>query len=347
MLKKTIERFYQSKYDVKLKIFWVECIGLFCFALLCSIILNCMTFQPIRMILEIIFMIAVFIIFTLSFSKKQLKPYSIILFFICNLFIILLILLLDGISKITVFSYFALNILFIITGFNQREEILFLFLESLLYGAVIVNLDLSGKDLAIYTSMLIQIIISTSAIMVCFSIILKMYEENARHLENINQELKDAALKDPLTSLWNRNYMNYFFDEWLGRDIDLTVIMFDIDHFKEINDQYGHPIGDEVLRLLSKILTSLLPDNAVAVRYGGEEFLVILPYYDLENATSLAEKIRKTIRKELVIKGIKRDITISGGISERHKKMPRATLIKNADEKLYVAKKNGRNQIVF
>lgn len=341
-----LNRFYKSKYDVKLKIFWVECISLFFFALICSIILNYLSFQPMRLALEIIFMILTVLVFSLSFHKKKLDPYRVILFFICNLFIILLVLILQGISKITVFSYFTLNIIFTITGFDKKEEVFFLFLETLLYGVVISSLNLQENDIMLYTTLLIQLIISTTAIMICFSIILKMYEEKAKSLEKINQELRSAALKDPLTNLWNRNYMNYFLDELISTNIEMSIIMFDIDYFKSINDQYGHPVGDEVLKEFSKIILKIIPKNAVAIRYGGEEFLVIAPNMNLNECKNLAEKIRKSVEEKLKIKEMKKTVTISGGVCEFNKNMNKNSLIKKADENLYIAKNNGRNKIV-
>ena len=122
--------------------------------------------------------------------------------------------------------------------------------------------------------------------------------------------------------------------------------MFDIDYFKSINDQYGHPVGDEVLKEFSKIILKIIPKNAVAIRYGGEEFLVITPNMNLNECKNLAEKIRKSVEEKLKIKEMKKTVTISGGVCEFNKNMNKNSLIKKADENLYIAKNNGRNKIV-
>lgn len=140
--------------------------------------------------------------------------------------------------------------------------------------------------------------------------------------------------------------MNILLDDLLEVNKELSVVMFDIDHFKQVNDQYGHPVGDKVLKKFSHILINSIPSNAHAIRYGGEEFLIVLPEKDAKETFKIAEKIRKKVESELRIKEIKRKITVSGGVQEYSKKMSKNTLINEADKNLYIAKEKGRNRII-
>ena len=118
--------------------------------------------------------------------------------------------------------------------------------------------------------------------------------------------------------------------------------MFDIDHFKEVNDKYGHDVGDEILILYSKLISSLIRKEDKLCRVGGEEFIIILPYLRLENATTLAEKLRKTVEqsKEIV------PITISFGVAQYIQGETKEQLYKRLDDALYTAKEEGRNRVV-
>jgi diguanylate cyclase (GGDEF)-like protein len=125
--------------------------------------------------------------------------------------------------------------------------------------------------------------------------------------------------------------------------------MLDIDHFKSINDTYGHQQGDNVLQELSKIMKKNMRDIDVVARYGGEEFAIILPETDLEGACIAAERLRKDIEDNtlLQIKGKKIPVTISIGIATHpdHKIKDTNDIIRKADIALYNAKNSGRNQI--
>ena len=170
-------------------------------------------------------------------------------------------------------------------------------------------------------------------------------------IDNTNQ----MALHDPLTGIFNRRYINEklpveIFNSKLG-GIPISVIMTDIDHFKKINDTYGHLTGDEVLRNV----TTLLEKNISAAsgwlaRFGGEEFLICLPGIDKKKAAILAEQMRKSIEEsEIVYNTVKIKITASFGIFTANPESDYSMneMIDNADKKLYEAKRTGRNMVVF
>ncbi len=120
--------------------------------------------------------------------------------------------------------------------------------------------------------------------------------------------------------------------------------MFDIDFFKQVNDQYGHVFGDEVIISVAEILMYYSRDSDYIGRYGGEEFMIILPYTSLEDAREQSERLRVYIENHVFENGLK--ITISGGVAEWKGKTPE-TLVIEADNLLYKAKKEGRNQIAY
>lgn len=163
--------------------------------------------------------------------------------------------------------------------------------------------------------------------------------------------LEDSNRSDGLTGLYNRK----FFDEQITQEIvnarrykwPLTLAMIDVDHFKTINDTYGHSSGDEVLRSLAARLKSMMRTNDTLCRYGGEEFALILPHIGLENSSFLLERLRKTIEAMVVDleQAIKVSVTISIGIAELQDGLAPGQLVTRADESLYRSKRTGRNRV--
>ncbi len=157
------------------------------------------------------------------------------------------------------------------------------------------------------------------------------------------EETKDLSLHDPLTGLGNRRLMEItlenLFESVKRYGRDLSAIMLDIDFFKKYNDTYGHPAGDQLLAVIAKILLGEIRKSDIAVRYGGEEFIVLLPETNLKDACDAAERIRKSIES-------KAGITVSLGVSSFHRDMQdKESLIKQVDHALYQAKQKGRNRV--
>ena len=165
--------------------------------------------------------------------------------------------------------------------------------------------------------------------------------------------LKELTTIDPVTGIRNRQYFDEVFDqEWrraIRQSYDVSLLMLDIDHFKSVNDTYGHLAGDECLAAVAGKIDSMFnrPSDVVA-RYGGEEFVVILPYISLEKARSLAELVRKDIENTVFqADGHKIGVTVSIGVESvvPTEAMSSRNLISRADEALYLAKSNGRNVV--
>ncbi len=172
-------------------------------------------------------------------------------------------------------------------------------------------------------------------------------------LQDVMQELKLLALTDPLTKLYNRRFFidaSQAFLEMAKRDKSpLSLLMIDIDKFKNINDTYGHQIGDEIIKLLANIMLEGQRKSDMSCRYGGEEFVVLLPQTSLKKAQHVAQKLKESVEVSHFKITEKYDITftISVGVStvniENEINIEKA--LKRADDALYEAKENGRNQI--
>ncbi|NLI90733.1 MAG: GGDEF domain-containing protein [Peptococcaceae bacterium] len=167
-------------------------------------------------------------------------------------------------------------------------------------------------------------------------------------IEEINLELKDLVMRDSMTLLLNHENIFLRLTDEIERakriHYPLSLIMIDIDHFKEINDRFGHQAGDDVIIKVAQILNSTCRTTDVIGRYGGDEFLIIMPDTKSEDAVVLAERIRNTIEKTNFIKGI--EVTVSGGITEFLQESSEE-LISSVDAKLYRAKENGRNRFEY
>lgn len=156
---------------------------------------------------------------------------------------------------------------------------------------------------------------------------------------------------DSLTGLYNRRFLNQRLDEELERSTrhgnPLCLMLLDVDHFKQINDTHGHLCGDQVLLSLSAALRTTLRKSDIAARFGGEEFICVLPETTLEHACLLAERCRlKVAGLELVYHDLPLTITISLGIAEMAPDDTFDSLIKRADDAMYQAKQTGRNRCV-
>ena len=159
--------------------------------------------------------------------------------------------------------------------------------------------------------------------------------------------LKDKAYKDLLTGLYRREILNDLIEKEFYRSkrygYHFSILMIDIDDFKKVNDTYGHLVGDKVLKKVAETTKKTIRKSDVAIRYGGEEFLIILPHTDLEAAKIAAERIRKNIEK-LDVDGVK--VTVSVGIADNSLSPKLEDLIRKADQALYIAKRTGKNKVV-
>jgi len=168
------------------------------------------------------------------------------------------------------------------------------------------------------------------------------------------QKIQEMALTDTLTGLYNRRFLYQRFEEEINRAkrsaLSLSCLMLDIDFFKKINDTYGHDFGDYVLKELAELLKDNLRGYDAIVRFGGEEFFVLLPGTDLGNAETVAQKLRAKIEEHTFEKdGTQTEVTISVGVygaPETAILDDAEQYVKNADVALYAAKNSGRNRVM-
>jgi diguanylate cyclase (GGDEF)-like protein len=192
--------------------------------------------------------------------------------------------------------------------------------------------------------------------------VIKLQEEQSRDKERIdkvtaelaiaNRRLEMDALTDVLTGLPNRRYLiERLSHDWaMARRSGqpLTCMVLDIDHFKRINDTYGHDVGDRVLERVAEVLRGCIRGTDVVCRYGGEEFVVVGADSDLDSSLRCAERLRHAVETEVAASfpKLERHVTVSIGVALRNEttRTPEM-LLKAADEALYLAKQTGRNRV--
>ncbi len=179
-------------------------------------------------------------------------------------------------------------------------------------------------------------------------------EQLAINLKEANDKLRELTFRDGLTGLYNHMYFQDFFENEIQKSIryktPVSLLLLDIDHFKSINDRYGHPTGDHVLIEASKVLVKLVRHCDIVARYGGEEFAIVLPETGTVGAKVLAQRLRRGIEQQQ-FQYDKNTITItmSVGISSTDMnsiEISRKNLISKSDQALYTAKQEGRNRVV-
>ncbi|MCG6539692.1 GGDEF domain-containing protein [Pseudomonas sp. KSR10] len=174
---------------------------------------------------------------------------------------------------------------------------------------------------------------------------------NRRQLQAANQELQRLSSTDRLTGLFNRGHWEEMLRQDYARhrryDRNAALVMFDIDHFKRINDSYGHQAGDAVIQRAAELIRQSMRDADIAGRYGGEEFVVLLPDTDSEGAVTFAERLRQSIEAhEVIHEGRSIHFTVSLGIADLSQPTSGyAQLIERADSAMYMSKSAGRNQV--
>ena len=328
--------------------------------------------------------IALFVAFSIDlvlvgFSAILLNPFRIALFYVLILVLFwqtyhtttrtsivafVLFLLYMILSFIPVFGWSAgmqnyFIVILMLSFFAVHGSTLFKFLLAglvLLARAVTIFLFAGTKpetDIGPLTDKFLQL---TNITAVFISIIMISYifsrDENAAEskLMKFNDRLMHQAVTDPLTGLYNRRRAREYMDTMvknMNHD-SISVAIGDIDFFKKVNDTYGHDAGDEVLKYIAETFKDLFAGKAFISRYGGEEFLIVFPGLNGDEAYILLEDMRKDIQNSTVISGEEEiRVTMTFGLTEFDFNKDIDHTIKEADDKLYKGKSSGRNCVIY
>jgi diguanylate cyclase (GGDEF)-like protein len=232
--------------------------------------------------------------------------------------------------------------------FTQRAEFMGEFSQS--FNSMVRQLDQTLKELVRKETELIKAnedLVKEIAIR----------EKTERALRKSEEDLRLQAITDSLTGLYNRMHFNKLVKDEIRRasrySRPLSVIMFDIDYFKRINDTFGHITGDRVIKMVAVVTKEQTRATDSPVRYGGEEFVVLLPETSVQNAAAVAERIREKIEGTTIqAEEHSISITASFGVSdysiktnEKHHEIVSSEFIANADQALYMSKNSGRNRV--
>ncbi len=178
-------------------------------------------------------------------------------------------------------------------------------------------------------------------------------KELLQEQEKLSKELERLATTDPLTGVWNRRHLFALAEQEINRAAryqkPFSILMIDIDKFKQINDNYGHSIGDEVLIIMAKVTLQCLRKADFFGRFGGEEFVAVLPETNMDEAAIAADRIRQDIAKIVIYsqQDNQINITVSIGIATYSSEDQTIdTIMQRADQALYLAKSQGRNRVI-
>jgi diguanylate cyclase (GGDEF)-like protein len=178
--------------------------------------------------------------------------------------------------------------------------------------------------------------------------LISFLESTTEDLQDYIKMLEKMASHDQLTQIYNRAALDYYFDDLiknLSPFQSMAMIMFDIDHFKRVNDTYGHDVGDKVIVGVVNAIKERLPDDAIFARWGGEEFMCLLPVSDKATSMDLAERVR--LRVSVTDFTPVDQVTISVGVALVGSNTDKTVCFAKVDKALYEAKETGRNKVVF
>ncbi len=193
-----------------------------------------------------------------------------------------------------------------------------------------------------------------AVLIICISIVAYTFSNDRQAMESklveYNRKLEEKASTDPLTGLCNRGKGMEVLNRLVERaDEDIfSLCICDIDFFKRVNDNYGHDVGDEVLKVVAGVLTSAVGESGTVSRWGGEEFMLIFPQLNGDFACDVIYRIQSELRKCKVASGDEEiSVTLTFGLTEYDTNLTLAQNLKDADNKLYLGKEQGRNRLIY
>ncbi len=244
-------------------------------------------------------------------------------------------------------------------AFDKKKSIVMLPLSTVkrTLGVVLILTPIQESLITLEKMKLLTILTKECSLVMENTLLYARLRREHLSLEKANREIKLLSRTDSLTGCYNRGYLSEVLPREITRALrykrPLAVAMCDIDHFKKVNDNYGHPCGDEVLQqFVQSILELIRHDTDWLARFGGEEFLLVLPETNLENAFNLADRLRKHLAHKVIeTEANKISITASFGVTGFNASRPVVTITAEAminvvDKYLYEAKTQGRNRVI-
>ena len=240
--------------------------------------------------------------------------------------------------------------------FKGKLRLFYSIAIPVLFAAVII-VEMLFPDIIIpyanrashYTDLTIGLVVSFAAAVALTINVMRRYHTAMLESEALVKKLNEISITDPLTGIYNRRLLTSCLDEEMRKCYEtnqpMTICIIDIDHFKQVNDIYGHLCGDKVLVETANLLEKFMKEDDILGRYGGEEFLIIFKNQTLHEALTKVEAANKAIQ-DYVWEEIDH-ITVSGGVSEYVKGISYSDFVGAADKLLYHAKETGRNRISY
>jgi len=307
-------------------------IGFFC---LIVIAVNVQLEAYILALIEVFLLLTCIFVYR-KYKKNRLKGWNL---FILPYFFLLVIIygtyFKDLSAGLFLWSYIIPTLFYLLYGRNHG------FIISAIVAIVQTASVLNKEDIALYNTTVISINFILAYVSIW--VVSHIYQSNKDKTQNKLQEL---ALRDTLTGAYNRLALKHFFPKGLLVGSKHTLVVIDLDFFKEVNDAYGHEAGDRVLQEFIKLLRLFLDDKQI-YRLGGEEFAVLIPD-SLDAAFKLVSSIKECLEREKMhYEGHSIVFTFSAGIAECRENMSLSDVLKSADSLLYQAKNSGRNQILM
>lgn len=364
-MKKIASYFYRNFFDKELSfqyrlrsIFFIEC---FVLSMLSFTVNGLLAAANIGIVIQGFVNLFMLVVFFLPLKAKQriLPPLLLVAVYAYLPFLYFLYAGYDG----SVLYFAAIGVFLLSFLYQGRTRIVLVILNIAVYVAAIL-LQTNIPDLVVpmampdarVTDLLAAIVFTLFGMFVLASYVNKAYEDERlrniylmSELEGKNVELKEHSIRDALTGTFNRRYLAEVTEQVLKRgeieELTACFLMLDIDHFKTINDTYGHVYGDEILLKVTAAVQQQLRKHDVFARYGGEEFIVVLYPETLDDAVSIAERIRGAISK--IILPDEKPVTVSLGVVQSSAGVSVDEIYHQVDEYLYLAKSNGRNRVEY
>jgi len=340
---------------MNIRLYYLICLlALFFSASLLYVVLNAVSFQPYK-IITIVFSAFIALSATYHFFSKYNYTYGLIAtVIICFIIIPAIFLCSAGVKGGGLFLFiFGIFFLTVVVKRKFMYLILVLFTEyvSMMFlSLAFPRIVFINETTTSVTAIVINFLIVSLIIYIFLRIIITGYHKEHKQLRITNEKLNHELITDDLTGIFNHRYIASELIRAVAEaneNSELFLLMYDIDDFKTVNDEYGHTVGNDILYEVAQMIDSEIGKEGVCARYGGEEFVVLFKNKNAEEVFAIAEKIRKSVESKLFIPDTNKKITVSCGIAKYKMGDNAEEFLRSVDFKMYSAKHQGKNQTVF